>query len=271
MKPMAPVSVVIPCFRCGKTIARAVASVAAQTVLPAEVILVDDASGDDTPAVLQGLQTQYESGWIKLVSLPHNVGAGSARNAGWAQASQPLIAFLDADDAWHLRKIELQHAHMQEHPETVLCGHGYRLLRPGVLPYWELPLDQPAQIVGKWRMMLSNRFVTPSVMVRRDISDRFVERQRYMEDHMLWLKVVCSGARVVKLPVELAAIYKDAFGVAGLSSRVWQMERSDLGNYRRLYRDGSINAMQFAMLAAYSLMKYIRRLMIYSTYLRWKK
>ena len=55
----APVSVIIPCFRCTKTIARALASVAAQTLRPAEVILVDDASGDGTRAVLHELQAYY--------------------------------------------------------------------------------------------------------------------------------------------------------------------------------------------------------------------
>ncbi len=88
---------------------------------------------------------------------------------------------------------------------------------------------------------------------------------------MLWLRVVCAGARVVKLPSELAAIYKDPFGVTGLSSRVWLMERSDLGNYKRLYDDQSINVIQLVILVIYSMLKYLRRLMIYSAYLRWKK
>lgn len=270
MKNPAAVSVIVPCFRCAKTIERAIASVAAQTVPPAEVILVDDASGDDTRLVLSELKNQYAPGWVKLVLLDQNVGAGSARNAGWAVATQPLIAFLDADDAWHFRKIEIQHAYMAANPDVVLCGHGFRLLKQGVLPYWEVQKDLPLQ-VSKWRMMLSNRFVTPSVMIRRDVMHRFVDRQRYMEDHMLWLRVVCAGSRVVKLPAELAAIYKDPFGVTGLSSRVWLMERSDLGNYKRLYDDHSINVIQLGILVIYSMLKYLRRLMIYSAYLRWKK
>ena len=73
-------------------------------------------------------------------------------------------------------------------------------------------------------------------MIRRDIEQRFTEKQRYMEDHMLWLKIIYSGGYVVKLSPELAAIYKRPFGVTGLSAQFWSMERSDLGNYRRLYR-----------------------------------
>ncbi len=269
MKTIVAVSVIIPCFRCASTIERALRSVAAQTCLPAEVILVDDASGDNTQAVLRQQQAGFESGWIKLVLLDQNLGAGSARNAGWAIASQPLIAFLDADDAWHFRKIEIQFAYMMANPDVALCGHGHRLLKQSILPYWAVQKTVAIR-QHKWRMILSNRFVTPSAMIRRDTEHRFEERQRYMEDHMLWLKVVCSGAKVVKLPVDLAAIYKNPFGVTGLSSQVWLMERSDLGNYQRLYQRGSIKRWQLSLLAAYSVLKYLRRLMIYLIYLRWK-
>lgn len=266
----ASVSVVIPCFRCARTIERAIASVAAQTQLPAEVILVDDASGDDTRAVLTKLSQQFAPGWIKLVCLDHNLGAGSARNAGWAVASQPFVAFLDADDAWHFRKIEIQYGYMVTHKEVALSGHGFRMLMQGVLPYWPIGVNDVRKI-SKWAMLLSNRFVTPSVMVKRDIDYRFIERQRYMEDHMLWLRVACSGARVVKLTNELAAVYKNPFGVTGLSSHVWLMERSDLGNFRRLYKDGCINGPQLAFLVLYSLAKHLRRMVIYMGYLKWKK
>ena len=270
MTSSVPVSVIIPCFRCAGTIERAITSVAAQTKSPAELILVDDASGDNTRSVLITFLERYSPGWVKLVLLDQNVGAASARNAGWAAASQPFIAFLDADDAWHARKIEIQYAYMQDHPDVVLSGHGYRLLKQGERPNWEVR-NGPASSIGKWHMIMSNRFVTPSVMLRRDVAHRFVERQRYMEDHMLWLRIVCGGARVVKLSEDLAAIYKDPFGVTGLSSRVWLMERSDLGNYHRLYKDRSINAAQFVPLVVYSMLKYLRRLLIYISYLRWKK
>lgn len=265
-----PVSVVIPCYRCAQTIERAVASVAAQTNLPTELILVDDGSADDTRAVLHDLRSRHQPGWIKLVLLDQNVGAASARNAGWAVANQPYIAFLDADDAWHPRKIEIQYAYMSANPDVVLCGHGYRLLNQNVLPDWNV-VQCDAQRIRKWALMLSNKFVTPSVMVRRDVGQRFVEKQRYMEDHMLWLKIICSGGRVEKLPAELAASYKEPFGVTGLSAQVWLMERGDLGNYRRLHEEKFINGYQFAVLCIYSVLKYVRRLLIYGGYLRWKK
>lgn len=270
MTDKAFVSVVIPCFRCAGTIERAMASVAAQTRRPVEVILVDDASGDDTRKLLQELSQRYEPGWIKLVFLDQNVGAASARNAGWNLAKQPYVAFLDADDAWHPEKIEIQCAYMEAHPDVVLSGHGYRRLDQDSLPGWQVTLGG-AKLIRKWPLILSNKFVTPSVMLRRHVAHRFVEKQRHMEDHMLWMKIVCAGGHVVKLDTELAAIYKEPFGVAGLSSQVWQMERSDLGNYVRLHRKKYINILQLSCLVIYSGLKYSRRLLIYWGYLKWKK
>lgn len=270
MTAVVPVSVVIPCYRCSQTIERAVASVAAQTDLPTELILVDDGSEDETRSVLLDLRSRYQPCWIRLVLLDQNVGAASARNAGWAVASQPYIAFLDADDAWHPRKIEIQHAYMRANSDVVLSGHGHRLLKQSVPLDWQV-VQGDVRRISKWALILTNKFVTPSVMVRRDVGQRFVDKQRYMEDHMLWLKIICSGGRVVKLPGELAAIYKEPFGARGLSAQVWLMERGDLGNYRRLYQEKFVGRYQFAALCVYSVLKYVRRLLIYSGYLRWKK
>ena len=270
MTTSAAVSVVIPCYRCTKTIARAVASVAAQTSVPAEVILVDDGSGDEARVLMQALQGRYPRGWIQLVSLDQNMGAGSARNAGWAVAAQPYVAFLDADDAWHPQKIEIQVAYMEANPDVALSGHGYRLLERDVLPDWRVEKGD-ALLVSKWAMILSNRFVTPSAMLRRDLVQRYAEGQRHMEDHMLWMSIICSGGRVVKLPAELAAIYKASYGVTGLSAQFWAMEQGELGNFRRLYREQWINGFQLAFLDFYSMLKFGRRLLIYWGYLRWTK
>ncbi len=266
----APVSVIIPCFRCVATLDRAVASVALQTLRPAEVILVDDASGDGTRALLHKLQVQYGSDWIKLVLLVLNVGAASARNAGWAASTHPYIAFLDSDDAWHPQKIEIQYGYMQAHSDVAMSGHDFGLLESAELPRWSVTKAAPS-IVRKWSMVLKNQFVTPSVMVRRNISQRFIDGQRHMEDHMLWMCVVCDGLCVAKLSCVLVAIYKESYGVSGLSSQIWLMARSDLSNYRRLFQGRYVNFFQFCLLVVFSALKLLRRLVIYFFYLRWKR
>jgi glycosyltransferase involved in cell wall biosynthesis len=270
MTTAVPVSVVVPCYRCAQTLGRAVASVAAQTSLPMELILVDDASADETCSVMHDLVGKYSPGWIKLILLDQNEGAANARNAGWSIASQPYIAFLDADDAWHPRKIEIQYAFMNANPDVALCGHGHRLITQDVMPDWKL-MQGDAREITKWALLLSNKFVTPSVMLRRDVAQRFNEKQRYMEDYMLWLEMFFSGARIVKLPTELVAVYKEQFGVLGLSAQLWLMECGELGNYRRLYDEKLIKSYQFAALVLYSVLKHVRRLLIYWSYLQWKK
>jgi glycosyltransferase involved in cell wall biosynthesis len=270
MNDVIAVSVVVPCYRCAKTVRRAVASIAAQTKRPAEVILVDDGSHDDTRQVLNQIADEQTPGWIKLELLERNVGAASARNAGWSAADQPYIAFLDADDAWHPKKLELQYAYMESNPDVVLCGHGHRLLKEDVFPDWNV-LAGSSEEVRKWPLLLSNQFVTPSVMVRRAERHRFVESQRYMEDHMLWLQILCHGGRVIKLKTELAAIYKESFGAKGLSAQIWSMERGELNNYQRLHRAGFLTVFEYLALCIFSLMKFLRRLVIYGGYLRWKR
>jgi glycosyltransferase involved in cell wall biosynthesis len=263
----APVSVIIPCYRCTDTLLRAVLSVAQQSHVPAEVILIDDCSADDTPVVMQKIARQYAKGWIRIVLLEKNVGAASARNAGWAIATQPFIAFLDSDDAWHPEKIRLQLDYMQIHPEVVLSGHAHKILPTPDMPSWNLDIpgsELNAKSITKWNLLLSNRFVTPSVMLKRDIVQRFEERQRYMEDHMLWLNIVCAGERVERLSWALAAIYKHPYGQGGLSSKWWRMELGDLGNYRRLLVRKYITWVQFFGLAAFSGAKFLWRYVMYN-------
>ncbi len=262
IKTTATVSVIIPCFRCASTIERAVKSVIQQTQKPAEVILVDDASDDETLAVLREIEQQYPD-WIKVIALEVNLGVASARNMGWAIATQPYIAFLDTDDAWHPKKIEIQFTYMSQHPEVTLSGHRHQIInQDDILPDWAVPPSTQAVWIRKWDLLLSNKFVTPSIMVRRDIPQRFSEQQRYMEDHLLWLEILCDGALVVKLPDKLAAIYKSSFGATGLSSNIYAMERSEIYNYVHMYKTHRIGLSALVFLEAFSLIKYMRRLAI---------
>lgn len=266
----ASVSVVIPCYRCSSTLRRAILSIVNQTRKPSEIILVDDASPDETLKVLYELEREY-SGWIKVVTSKINLGPAAARNAGWNLASQPFIAFLDSDDAWHPKKIEIQYHYMHKHPKISLSGHGSRVLRNDVtLLNWKL--DQASvQSINLSQLLLSNRFVTPSIMVRAEISERFDEKQRYMEDHRLWLEIVSSKHSVVKLNIDLAAVYKPMYGVSGLSSNLWLMEKAELSNYLYLYENYKISLLHFGFLQGFSLVKFVKRLLVVYIFRRFQK
>lgn len=261
-----PVSVVIPCFACTHTIERAVASVAAQSQRPLEVILVDDASPDDTPVLLQRLEAAYPAGWIKCLALPSNQGAASARNAGWAAARGRYVAFLDADDSWHPDKLALQYALMQSQPALVLTGHGFIQSSGPQAQFPALPAGAvphlPLRPVRPWQVLLKNPFITPSIMVRADAPLRFVSGQRYMEDHLLLMELALARAPMLRIDLPLACIYKQRYGEAGLSSHMQAMHRAELDNLARLRREGALSALACHLLGGYVRLKFWRRLLL---------
>ena len=272
--PRVPVSVVIPCYRCADTIGRAIKSIAMQTQLPEAVILIDDLSGDGTLEQLHLLQSQYLPGWIQVIAKPQNDGPGAARNAGWDAAKTTYIAFLDADDSWHPRKIELQYRLMADNPQLALTGHrGSQLETPGQ-PSDDLALpaqhDGYAHAVGKSRLLLFNEFITRSVMLRRNLPQRFEPKKKYCEDYLLWMQIVFAGHAASVLEVPLAFAYKADFGEGGLSQQVWRMEQGELDSYRRIFREQHIGVFTAVPIYLFSLAKFARRY-LRSRLSRWKK
>jgi glycosyltransferase involved in cell wall biosynthesis len=258
--PVAPVSVVIPCYRCASTIGRAVDSIFAQSLIPAEIILVEDGSGDETLAVLQGLERRHQ-GQIRIVPMKTNCGAGSARNAGWATATQPYIAFLDADDSWHPDKLRIQYEYMRDHPDVALCGHPCALLGEGA-PLPTLPENLPITRISANSLLFRNPFPTPAVMVKSDIQPRFQEGKRCAEDLLLWQQIAFAGLQVVRMESPLAYVHKAFYGAGGLSAQMWKMEKGELHNFVVLYRAGNIGWLQYAAATLLSIIKFFRRLLI---------
>jgi len=258
---LAPVSVVIPCYDCGDTIERAVKSVADQSRRPAELILVLDGPNDSLLKTLEALRSRYGENWLRIVALDLNSGPSAARNAGWDVASQRYIALLDADDAWHPRKIDIQLDYMETHPEVSLTGHRCRLLGTT-----EAPASIPEQYCVKHpsfaRALLSNPIPTPTAMLRRELPFRFTTEKRYCKDYLLWLQILSSGYHAAVIDLELAYLFKAAYGEGGLSGHLWRMEKSELDNYRRLWRDAVIKLPLLVPLVLWSLAKYVRRVTI---------
>ncbi len=107
------VSVVIVAYNKANTIRAAIQSVLAQTYTDFEILVVDDGSTDNTAAEVApfGSRVRY---------LPKsNGGTGSARNLGIAQARGEFVAFLDGDDLWLPRKLELQMGAFEREPSIL--------------------------------------------------------------------------------------------------------------------------------------------------------
>jgi glycosyltransferase involved in cell wall biosynthesis len=254
----APVSVLIPCFRCAETILDAVASVAAQTLRPAEVLLVDDGSGDDTLAALHRVASAYEPGWIKVIALPTNGGVSRARNAGWQRAGQPYIALLDADDSWGPRKLELQMAALQADPSIALIGH-LMVERMRGTPVPEPRPPVLTQNITRRELLLHNPFPAASVVLRRDLPFRFDEDFRRSEDFLLWSQILLSGHRCARINQVLAIWNAREPGVSGLSDDRPAMRRTRRDARHKLVRQGLLSRSEYWFSRACDVLLGLRR------------
>lgn len=259
-KKVVPVSVIVPCFNCEATISRAFDSILFQSALPAEVIFVDDCSTDETLSSLYFLKNNNPEVQIKVVHLSTNSGPGDARNAGWEIAKLPYLAFLDADDIWHPRKLELQYGWMEENSKVCLSGHlSCSLIKnPEKFPAIE-QISSSVEIEIN-ALLVSNRFPTRSVMLKREIKFRFKFGKRHSEDYLLWLRIMLSGGRAAILSEVLSFSFKLDYGVSGLSAQVWKMQKGELLNYVDLYSEKFIGVAKLIELSTWSCMKFFRRL-----------
>lgn len=259
-KKRVPVSVVIPCYKCSGTIDFAFRSVINQSVLPEEICLIDDASRDDgkTVTVLYSLRERFRR-IVKttIISLEENMGPGFARNAGWEAATQPYVAFLDADDAWHPQKLELVHDVLEKNPQIDLIGHDFYLKNDAAKIQTYLP-EEEGRIVRKHfpSILLMNPFVTPSFVLRRRISQRFNPRLRYCEDHEFLLRVSITG-NVFHLRRKLVQLGREPFAEGGLTAERRRMRAGEIAMYLAVlkYRKGVVPLLPALIL--FSVLKHI--------------
>lgn len=126
------VSAIIPSHNRAGLVLRAVASALAQTHAAMEVIVVDDGSGDDTPAVLAAVADPR----LRVIRRERAGGVSAARNAGIAAARGAYVALLDSDDEWLPEKTVRQLAFMGERGHLVsqtqeIWMRGGRRVNPG--------------------------------------------------------------------------------------------------------------------------------------------
>ncbi|HUB91310.1 MAG TPA: glycosyltransferase family 2 protein, partial [Dyella sp.] len=255
---LAPVSVVVPCYRCAHTIGPAVASIAAQILRPAEVLLVDDGSGDGTLQQLEAIARDFPPGWIKVIAMPRNAGPSAARNRGWNAARQPWIAFLDADDTWHPQKLKLQLDALRNDPDIALLGHPMNVQSRTAPPP---ALRQPprVRVLARHLLMLRHPFPTASIMLRRDLPFRFDETRKRAEDFLLWAQILLSGYRCAKLDQVLASYHKPPFGAGGLSGDMHAMYTAAVDVRRSLHQMGLLGWWQWQLVEALAWFRHVRR------------
>jgi len=116
---MARVDTTMPAYNAAATLREAVDSLRAQTMADLRIVIVDDGSTDETPAIAATLAA--EDSRVRVVTQP-NRGIVEARNAGLAACDAEFIAVLDADDISYPNRLELQLAYLAAHPDCVAVG-----------------------------------------------------------------------------------------------------------------------------------------------------
>jgi len=262
-RPRLPISVIVPVYNAAATLPRAVDSVRAQTCLPFEIIVVDDASSDGSWDVIQRLVAEGPDPPIRTVRLATNGGPAAARNAGWAVADREFLAFLDADDAWHPCKLEVQYGWMVDNPQVALCGHRC-VVASSAAPVRDLPVGMaPVRFYGVTSFLIANRLSTPSVMLRRKVRQRFAGGKSRSEDFLLWVRIVAEHGPAAFLDFPLAFLFKPRYGAAGLSGDLWRMYCGELDSYAQLRHERIISTAQWLAVVAWSWAKFVKRAIVH--------
>ncbi len=176
-------SVIIPVYNRASFIARAIESVLSQTYRDFELIVVDDGSTDATPDIV----ALYP---VRLLR-QENRGVSAARNRGIASARGKIIAFLDSDDAWEPRKLEVQAAHFDAHPECMIHQTDEIWIREGKFLNKQKKHQKKSGHIFYDSLHLC--LISPSaVAIRRELFDEvgvFREDFPVCEDYELWLRI----------------------------------------------------------------------------------
>ena len=248
------VTAVIPAFRSEKVVIRAIESVLSQSSPVDEIIVVDDASDDGTVQVVRDFAINHPQ--IRLIVNNQNLGPGQSRNAAWNLATSEYLAFLDADDTWHPKKIELQREWFRANPSEVICGTQHCIVNANEM---QSGGEQTSQFTIK-DLLRRNRFTTPSVMLRCNIPLRFDPKLRLSEDYLLWMEIASEFGHVSRINRPLTILHKPIFGAAGLSSKFFPMYVGELKTIRVLKQKSRITNLVYLRSVSWSTLKLFRRL-----------
>lgn len=232
------VSVVIPTYNRKAWLSETLESVFKQTLPSFEVIVVDDGSTDGTGPWLQN----YYGSRLRLL-IQENAGPAAARNYGVSQARGKYIAFLDSDDAWLPRKLEVQVEFLERYPEFRFCQSEEIWIRHGIRVNPRHKHTKPSGDI--FISCLKLCLISPSsVLMEKSFFEQlggFDPSYAVCEDYELWLRATLSSP-FRTLPEAL--VVKRGGHEDQLSRRYWGMDRFRVRALEKLLNLASLTACQ---------------------------
>jgi glycosyltransferase involved in cell wall biosynthesis len=228
------VSVIVPTYNRADRLERALNSIVSQTYQDFELIVVDDGSTDKTSQLMKSFpKAQYF--YIKK-----NSGVSKARNVGLAFAKGELICFLDSDDLWKEKKIQIQSLWLENNKDSQICYTDEIWVRNGVRVN---PMNRHRKYSGDiFRHCLGLCIVSPSsVMIRAKLFDEignFDESLPACEDYDLWLRIASKYAFHF---IEEPLIIKYGGHSDQLSRKYWGMDRFRVVALKKLLDQNSLD------------------------------
>jgi len=259
------ISIVIPCYNSSQTIERALLSIINQTYKDFEIILINDASSDNSLLLIQDYIVLHPELRIHLIQNSENRGPSYTRNIGWDNAKGDYIAFLDADDQWHPDKLMTLHYFITAYPEAALLFHSFTLSNNS-LSIKSSPLTYQIRTVSQLSILLRNPIATPCCCCKRSLSERFDESLRYAEDHDLWVRITARYSILELIGPPLTVLGRPILSKGGLSAARHQMRLGEIAMYRKFSETTSGSWLVFTLLLLFSFLKHLRseiRILLY--------
>lgn len=225
------ISVIIPLYNKEREIGAALGSALSQTLLPREIIVVDDGSTDRGADIVR----TCESPLVRLVTQP-NAGVSAARNRGAAESAGKYLALLDADDLWEPRFLEKNAEMIRRYPGCSIYATGFYTLRGGRKFLAKSPKREGVLEDFFREAMFSYVCTASSVVVPRDIlltAGGFPEGMKIGEDLYCWIRLA-DEAPVCFTPEPLACYVITA---SNRSVRGYETEKTER-SFQGLYRPG---------------------------------
>jgi glycosyltransferase involved in cell wall biosynthesis len=241
---MPSVSVVIPCYNAARFLRETLASVLGQTARPSEVIVVDDGSQDDSATVAASFGPP-----IRVIR-QENQGECAARNRGIDGAQGDWIAFLDADDIWQPRKLELQLRQLEGERDLVCVHTGFYLFGTRQ----ETPPPPDDVLRGRYQvesLLLTPLVNTTTAMVRNGLPARCPVWARQGGD-MIYFTELSALGRFLYVPEPLAGYRMHA-------SQVTREARASVQHFQNRFRWLSEKASELGQSRVEALQEMLRR------------